>query len=554
MEKTDFKLSSRYYKAEVSIWILGAILILYAWLGLEVDQPLPFINVKLQNQNYFPHVVSATLFVVLMYFSLEWRQSRERARVDLINITRVIITTLWAAMALWFITPVLVENTVYEGVSRVWYLGFLGLGFVIGFFAQILLFSTVMIRDKSQAKNLNFPRIPIAVRAQYLAWGPVLLLLLVGYYTLHYFAPSSIVYIGTLLTAIAFTYMLVQQVAFLCMHIDSSGNRVPYKERISHFQEIYSFHDRSYELIDRGEKAASDIGVNWADPPKIAQDQIRKYYASKKGDRSKRFRVELLEEIGIEFYTKDGDSENQALDNFGCRIRNKRGDGKTVRALFKPEKTEDREVELVIPIKDVEHYVEEAVCATPKNEQLNPASAFSKGMNQAALDILLEDRSGHFLIRATEAGDMDAVKDLLGQGYDVNACREGGWTALLYSSAQNYPKIMKILLDAGANPDIGNALGITPLHFGARYGNIEIAEMLIDYGADINLQNKYGDTALMVAVQSGSIELVGILINARVNISIENLEKKTALDIAYEQGQGKIAKKIRNANIKPSKK
>ncbi len=217
MDKKSTELSSRYYPAEITVWILAAILVLYKLLGLKPAQPLPFINIQLQNQIYFPHVVSATLFVVLMYLFLELKQSNETAKKNLLTYGRVTITTLWAVLALWLILPELVRNTAYENISPAWYLGFLGIGFLLGFFAQILSFSTLMIRNPNEAKILNLPRIPNATRAQYIAGGPVFLLLLVGYFTMHFFAPRSIVHIASLLTSLSFFYMVLVEFVFLFM-------------------------------------------------------------------------------------------------------------------------------------------------------------------------------------------------------------------------------------------------------------------------------------------------------------------------------------------------
>lgn len=51
--------------------------------------------------------------------------------------------------------------------------------------------------------------------------------------------------------------------------------------------------------------------------------------------------------------------------------------------------------------------------------------------------------------------------------------------------------------------DDGNAyinekdkLGFTPLHYACRHGNIECVKVLILNGANINIKNKHGDTPL----------------------------------------------------------
>ena len=549
MDKNSTELSPRYYPAEITVWILAAILVLYKLLGLKPDQPLPFINIKLQNQIFFPHIVSTTLIVVLMYLFLELKQSKETAKENLLTYGRVTITTLWSVFALCLILPELVKNTAYEDVSPAWYLGFLGIGFLLGFFVQILSFSTLMIRNPNEAKILNLPRIPNATKAHYIAWGPVVFLLLIGYFTMHFFAPRSIVHIASLLTSLSFLYMVLEKFVFLFMYRDGEGNKISYKERIARFKEIHSFHDRSYDLIDYGRKAAADIGVSSSNSPKEIQDRVRETFAADKNNQSMNFHVQQLEEIQIQFYPKDGNPENLALDNSGFKIHKKQGDKDTIRVLFKPDNPDNHEVKLVIPTSKVEKYAEKYIAAEPENTEPDHIKIFSKAINQTVLETL-QEQAGPLLLAAAMSGDIDAVQELIIQGHDVNARGEGGWTALLSSSAQGYPKIIKVLLDAGANPDISNVLGITPLIYGARYGNMEVVKMLIDYGADINLRDTHGDTALMKATEFGNIEVIDILIQAGADITIKNFKKKNALDLAYELGQGKIAKKLRKADNK----
>ena len=461
---------------------MGAVLVLYKLIGVKLDQPLPFINIKLQNQAYFPHIVSAILFAVLLYLFLEFKQSQEEAKESLLTYVRVAVTTLWAILAFWIILPELAKNTAYEGVSSAWYLAFLGNGFLLGFFAQILVFSTLMIRDPHDANTLKLPRIPNATRAQYIAWGPVLFLLLVAYFTLHFFAPNSIVHIGSLLTALAFLYMVLEEFVFLFMHRDKNGNRVPYKERIARFKEIHSFHDRSYDLIDHGRKVAGNVGISPSNPPKEIQDRVREHFAVTKDTQSFNFHVQQLEEIQIQFYPKDSNPENLSLNKSGFKIQKSQGTKDKMRVLFKPDISGTQDVELSIPINKVEEYAEKFIADEPENTEIDHLKIFSKAINQVVLETL-QKIGGHPLPGAAMAGDIDSIKELIRQGHDVNARGDGGWTALLSSSAQGYPEIMKVLLDAGANPDISNVLGITPLMYGSRYGNVEVCKMLIDYGA-----------------------------------------------------------------------
>ena len=64
------------------------------------------------------------------------------------------------------------------------------------------------------------------------------------------------------------------------------------------------------------------------------------------------------------------------------------------------------------------------------------------------------------------------------------------------------------LLKKGANPDIPNTEGYTPLMMAARTSHLELAQLLIEAGADLNIRNKYGETAIMLASYHGQTEMV----------------------------------------------
>lgn len=67
--------------------------------------------------------------------------------------------------------------------------------------------------------------------------------------------------------------------------------------------------------------------------------------------------------------------------------------------------------------------------------------------------------------------------------------------------------IIKILLDAGAQVNVQDAMGRAPIHFAA-YRNVAIFDLLHDAGADLSVRDNMGRTVAHCAVQSGDIDLV----------------------------------------------
>jgi hypothetical protein len=260
-----------------------------------------------------------------------------------------------------------------------------------------------------------------------------------------------------------------------------------------------------------------------------------------------RFRVQQQEETQIQFYPKDGDKDNLSHRNQGISFHKRQGKKGLLRVLVIPDDPDKEPREMEIPTSLVETYAEGYLSTHTDDADLTFRKVFSYAINQTVIKTMLE-QAGPLLQRAVEAGQEDRVEELLKQDIDVNERAEYGWTALLYAAAQGYPRIVQLLLDAGANPDVGNVHGITPIMYGARYGNIEVCRPLLEYGADPDLQDVYGMTALMVATRLGYADVVEMLLKAGSNVAIKDRNNMTALDIAHKCKQGKIAKRLRTAN------
>jgi ankyrin repeat protein len=68
-----------------------------------------------------------------------------------------------------------------------------------------------------------------------------------------------------------------------------------------------------------------------------------------------------------------------------------------------------------------------------------------------------------------------------------------------------------VLLDAGANPNVQNKLGGTPLMWAASYGQDAAVRMLLARGADPRIKDVDGVTAAGWAAKNGRVSLEMIL-------------------------------------------
>lgn len=137
-------------------------------------------------------------------------------------------------------------------------------------------------------------------------------------------------------------------------------------------------------------------------------------------------------------------------------------------------------------------------------------------------------------VRQDFEGDVDKVKELIEKGVDINGFDKYGVTAILIAASVNSISNVCLLLDAGANPNLGDDDGDeTPL---MRAMNHEICSLLIEAGADVNAQRSNGVTALMSASGIwGGLAKMEALLSAGADVNIKDEDGKTTLMYAAEQ-------------------
>lgn len=92
------------------------------------------------------------------------------------------------------------------------------------------------------------------------------------------------------------------------------------------------------------------------------------------------------------------------------------------------------------------------------------------------------------------------------------------------------------MLEGGASANTASATGVTPLMNAAGMGNKEIVQMLLAKGANVNARTPGDYTALMSAANNNQPEMVKILLDAGADPSVKDNGGRTAL--AYAEGRG----------------
>jgi ankyrin repeat protein len=123
------------------------------------------------------------------------------------------------------------------------------------------------------------------------------------------------------------------------------------------------------------------------------------------------------------------------------------------------------------------------------------------------------------LADAAMRGDLQQVQRLITASGAVDDTQVDGTTALHWAVERNDAALVRMLLNAGAKPDLANRTDARPMQLAALNGNAEILSLLIDAGADVNApQTINGDTALMIAARTGVAAAVQVLLDAGARI------------------------------------
>jgi ankyrin repeat protein len=171
---------------------------------------------------------------------------------------------------------------------------------------------------------------------------------------------------------------------------------------------------------------------------------------------------------------------------------------------------------------------------------------------------------------AVEKGNIEAVKQHLAAGTDVNAREKWGVTPLHWAANWGHKEIAERLIAAGADVNAKDKEGWTPLdladdketadllrkhggktgawlnadnsiHSAAKAGHIEAVKQHIATGADVNAKDNDGWIPLHYAALDGHKEVVELLIAEGAVVNAKMEDGDTALDMA----DGEIADLLR---------
>ncbi|CAI8034965.1 Ankyrin homolog [Geodia barretti] len=140
------------------------------------------------------------------------------------------------------------------------------------------------------------------------------------------------------------------------------------------------------------------------------------------------------------------------------------------------------------------------------------------------------------LMQAVYSRDKEEVKSLLSKRADPNAFPLMiEFSPLMQASKVGTVEIARLLLNAGANPNLANDEGQTALIIASTHGHCDVAELLLEKGANPDMQNNDRWTALMAAVYSNHNNIALKVIEAGATPHIQDKNYTNALLLAVDK-------------------
>jgi len=143
------------------------------------------------------------------------------------------------------------------------------------------------------------------------------------------------------------------------------------------------------------------------------------------------------------------------------------------------------------------------------------------------------------ILWAAQNDRLDLVKSLLAEKPGLVGARDSDlYTPLHRAAYSNHIKVVRYLLEQGADPLATTDTGWTPMHSAAKWNNADIVELLLHAGTPVNTLSEGGLTALHVAAMTSESRqtLEFLLMQPDIDLSLASNQGDTARDIAARSG------------------
>lgn len=160
-------------------------------------------------------------------------------------------------------------------------------------------------------------------------------------------------------------------------------------------------------------------------------------------------------------------------------------------------------------------------------------------------DIMIDEKPA--LIYAIEKGYFDISLKLIEANADVSQTDDDNYSPLHYAFINETTplRVIKSLVEHGANVNAVSSIGRTPLHIACINGNLHAMKYLISVGADLHRTDMFGNTLMHIACMNNYTDIVKYLISSELNLYQENNNDIQAVDLLEDSKRQKLLYSIR---------
>ena len=186
--------------------------------------------------------------------------------------------------------------------------------------------------------------------------------------------------------------------------------------------------------------------------------------------------------------------------------------------------------------------------------QLNAQENASKALYEEDNDY--DHHNGHSddlppLLKAAADGNLLEVRNRIKEGDDVNEVAKGDGTALYLALQHDHWEVAEVLLENGANPNLGSRADGYPIMLAVMTGDPELVQLLVKKGVDVNRDFPGDGNPIIQACKNGDLGMVKTLVDLKADINRGVKGDGNPLIMASRAGQSHVVKYLvgRGANV-----
>ena len=158
------------------------------------------------------------------------------------------------------------------------------------------------------------------------------------------------------------------------------------------------------------------------------------------------------------------------------------------------------------------------------------------------------DKRGQTLMHyvSGEENGLEVLKLLIQSGANINAKDKGDITPLHIASGGGFIENVKILLQYGADTNLGR--NYRPLHIASAKGYVDVVQALLAVKTDVDFKDRHSWTALHYAAINKQNIVIKLLLDAKADVNAKVLKHlSTPFHLATQKGNGETAQMLLEA-------